>query len=252
MTRRRTSGAMTKRIVLLALSAVLLAGVSLSPASAGKAYKKVPTWGGPESPLRPGTGMGYCTYNFVFYTPGTKKAPPKAYIGTAAHCTDAIGERMSQLELGEIGTVVYDSDLVKSAVDFSLIEIDPEMVGKTNPEVLHWGGPTGIVEQEDLAVGDQLDVYGYGVGVGLTEATRPRSGYLVGFTEQEYQANMPAVNGDSGGPLIHHETGEALGIISRYGIAFPMPSTDMGPLMPWIMDELKAAGFNVRLATVKG
>ena len=36
-------------------------------------------------------------------------------------------------------------------------------------------------------------------------------------TEQEYQADMPAVNGDSGGPLLHHETGAALGIISRYG-----------------------------------
>lgn len=192
--------------------------------------------------------MGYCTYNFAYYTPGTAKAAPKAYIGTAGHCTDTLGERMRHPELGEIGTVVYDSDLVQSPVDFSLVELDPAIVSKTNPTVLHWGGPTRVINEEDLAVGEQIDVYGYGVGVGINEATRPRYGYLVGFTENEYQADMPAVNGDSGAPLLHHQSGAALGIISRYGIEGVPPSTDMGPLMPWILEELGKAGFNVRLA----
>lgn len=194
--------------------------------------------------------MGFCTYNFVFYKPGTAKTAPRAYIGTAGHCTDVLGQRMRHPELGEIGTVVYDSDLVRSTVDFSLVEIDQQMVSQTNPEVLHWGGPSGIVDPDDLELGDEVDVYGYGLVVGLNEATRPRQGYLVTSDEKEYQANMPAVNGDSGAPLLHHATGAALGIISRYGLNVP-PSTDQGPLMSWILDELAAAGFHVKLAIVK-
>lgn len=227
----------------------LLLGAVAAPVEAAK-VRKTPAWGGPESPLRPGSSLGgYCTFNFVFYKPGTKTQAPKAYIGTAGHCTDKIGEVPEHAELGPIGKVVYDSDLMESTVDFSLIELDPAIVGQTNPEVLGWGGPTRVVEATDLELGTQVDVYGYGLGVGETEQTRPRSGYLVAWTEQEYQADMPAVNGDSGAPLIHHETGAALGIISRYGLTVP-PSTDQGPLMTWILSELKSVGINVKLATV--
>ncbi len=228
----------------------LLVGALAAPV-AGKGSGKQPAWGGADSPLRPGAQLGSrCTFNFVFYTPATRKAPAKGYIGTAGHCTDKLGEVVDQPDLGPIGTVVYDSDLVKSAVDFTLIELDPEIVGQTNPEVLGWGGPSRVATVEDFAVGDQVDVYGYGLLLGETEQTRPRHGVLFSWSEKEYQADMPAVNGDSGAPLIHHETGAALGIISRYGFTVP-PSTDLGPLMTWVMEELGKAGFNVQLATVE-
>lgn len=243
-----------KRIVGVFIACGLLVGASAAPVL-GKKPATTPKWGGEDSPLRPGaeahTEAGQCTFNFAFYKPGTKGKPATAYIGTAAHCTDKLGEVVSNPEVGEVGEVVYDSDLVDSGVDFTLIQLNPEVVAKTNPTVFGWGGPTRSVTQEDLAVGDQVDVYGYGLLLGETEQTRPRYGVLMAFTEQEYQANMPAVNGDSGAPLIHHETGAALGIISRYGFTIP-PTTDMGPLMPWIFEELKAAGFgDVKLATVK-
>jgi hypothetical protein len=242
---------MPKRILALLLACGLMVGLLAAPVQ-GKKVKKTPAWGGSESLLRPGASLGgYCTFNFVFFEPGTKKRAPKGYIGTAGHCTETLGEVVEQPDLGPIGKVVYDSDLVDSPVDFSLVEIDAAMIGSTNPEVMVWGGPTRSVTEEDLLFGDQIDVYGYGVGVGLNEATRPRYGYLVGFNENEYQADMPAVNGDSGAPLIHHETGAALGIISRYGIEGVPPSTDIGPLMSWIFEELEAAGFKVKLATVK-
>lgn len=244
-----------RRVLGLLLASALLFALPLGPVQ-GKPQAKTPAWGGEDSPLRPGaslkSGSGSCTFNFVFYAPGTKKTAPKGYIGTAAHCTEELGEAVSQPVLGEVGKVVYDSDLVDSGVDFTLIELDPKIVSKTNPKVLGWGGPTRSVTPEDLAVGDQVDVYGYGVGVGLTEPTRKRYGFLVGFSDKEYQTDMPAVNGDSGGPLIHDETGAALGIVSRYGIEGVPPSTDIGPLMGWIFDELEAAGFgNVQLATAK-
>lgn len=245
MTRSRRS---FRYVVALTACAALLAapiGVAQS-----KRASKQPAWGGSDSPLRPGASLGGCTFNFVFYKPGTKTSPPKGYIGTAGHCTDALAEKVSQPELGEIGEVVYDSDLVESGVDFSLIEIYPQFISKTNPEVLHWGGPTRASNDEDLQQGDQIDVYGYGIGFGSAEQTRPRYGILFSWTDDEYQADMPAVNGDSGAPLIHHETGAALGIISRYGFTVP-PSTDLGPRIGWILEELDKAGFNVRLATVR-
>lgn len=241
-----------QRVMSMIVACGLLIGASAAPVQ-GKKPEKTPRWGGADSPLRPGASFaGKCTFNFVFYQPGTKGNGPIGYIGTAAHCTDKLGEIATNRDVGEIGEVVYDSDLVDSGVDFSLIELNAEVIPQTNPEVLGWGGPTRSISHEDLALGDRVNVYGYGVGVGLTEQTRPRYGFLTGYNEQEYQADMPAVNGDSGAPLIHHETGAALGIISRYGITVP-PSTDLGPLMPWIFEELKAAGFrDVKLATVAG
>lgn len=239
-----------RKIAGVVLACGLVVGASAAPVH-GKKPSRMPAWGGSDAPLRPGSSLGgYCTFNFVFYTPGTATKAPQAYIGTAGHCTDKIGEEAELSGTGVIGKVVYDSDLVKSTVDFSLIKIDPSFVGKTNPEVLVHGGPTRSATAEDFSEGDQVDVYGYGVGVGEHEASRPRSGVLVSWSEKEYQADMPAVNGDSGAPLIHHETGAALGIISRYGVAVP-PSTDLGPLMTWILEELHTAGFKVRLATVK-
>lgn len=244
-----------RKIVGIVVACGLLVGASAAPAPAKKAPKRTPAWGGEDAPIRPGSSLGgYCTFNFIFYTPGTAAKAPKAYIGTAGHCTDKIGEETELPGVGVIGKVVYDSDLVKgeyTGVDFSLIELDPSMVSKTNPTVLGWGGPTRSATVEDFAVGDQVDVHGYGLVLGQNDVTRDRFGALVSWNENEYQADMPAVNGDSGSPLIHHETGAALGIISRYGVAVP-PSTDMGPLMGWIFEALDAEGFgNVRLATVE-
>jgi hypothetical protein len=237
-----------RKIAGIVLACGLVLGASAAPVL-GKKPSRMPAWGGADAPLRPGSSLGgYCTFNFVFYTPGTATKAPKAYIGTAGHCTDKLGEEAELAGVGVIGKVVYDSDLSKSPVDFSLIRISPSFVGQTNPEVLVHGGPTRVATAEDFAEGDQIDVYGYGMGVGENEQTRPRSGVLFSWSEKEYQADMPAVNGDSGAPLIHHETGAALGIISRYGLGVP-PSTDLGPLMTWILEELDNAGFDVRLAT---
>ncbi|HEX2293790.1 MAG TPA: hypothetical protein VHN37_00600 [Actinomycetota bacterium] len=243
-----------RKIVGLVIACGLLVGASAAPVTAKKARSRVPAWGGEDAPIRPGASLnGSCTFNFVFYTPGTATRAPKAYIGTAGHCTDKLGEPAELPGVGAVGKVVYDSDLVKgeyNAVDFSLIELAPAMVSQTNPTVLGWGGPKRVATVEDFAEGDRVDVYGYGLLVGETEQTRPRSGVLFSWTEQEYLADMPAVNGDSGAPLLHNETGAALGIISRWNIDVP-PSTDRGPLVVWILEALDAAGFDVRLATVE-
>lgn len=248
-----------RRAIALALALGLL-GVPAGAKTLAKERRTAtrgsqPAWGPVEtSPLRPGASLGgYCTFNFLYYTPGTATKAPVAYIGTAGHCTDEVGERVENPAVGEVGTVVYDSDAAKSAVDFSLVRLDPGVVEQANPQMFGWEGPTGVTELDALSAGDRIDVYGYGLGVGMFEQTRPRYGVLFDWDEHEYQADMPAVNGDSGAPLLHHPTGTAFGIISRYGLPpeVLVPSTDHGPLMVWILEELAKAGFkDLRLATI--
>ncbi|MBW3620363.1 MAG: serine protease [Actinobacteria bacterium] len=237
-------------IVVVALAASLLA-------ADGPADPVEPAFGDLDAPIRPGSSLGgYCTFNWVFHqvvepTTADPAPVPDVYIGTAAHCTDDLGERTELAGYGEIGTVVYDADLARSASDFSLIRIDADLVGDTNPQMRGFEGPTGYVVPEDLAVGDQVDVHGYGIVLGQNDVTRSRFGFLTGWDDREYVADMPAVNGDSGSPLLHDETGKALGIISRYGISEVPPSTDVGPLISWILDDLEAAGFDdVVLSTI--
>lgn len=202
-----------------------------------------PAWGPLSAPLRPGaeaeTAVGFCTYNFLFYDASN------AYVGTAAHCTDQLNE-VARLGNGQrVGVVVYDSDRTTGAnadVDFSLIKLDASMIAQANPKVLgpvH--GPTGSVTSADLRIGEPVAFYGYGLLLGELAQTRPREGALVTFSATMYQADMLAVNGNSGAPILEKETGKALGTVSHYGTC----TTDEGPLMSFVLSELDRAGFDV-------
>lgn len=194
--------------------------------------------------IRPGASLGgYCTYNFLF-----TDDRGNAFIGTAAHCT----QHAERVVLGpggpEIGTVVYDSD--DSDLDFSLVLLDKDQVQNAHPQMFGWEGPTGTITSGEASTGDELTLYGYGVVLGDQEDTRPRNGVLMDEDGKHYRANMPAVNGDSGSPLLHASSGKAFGIVSHYGILAVPPATDEGPILPFILDELHAAGFPVELATI--
>jgi hypothetical protein len=243
-------------LLLTVLSLCALVVGAPGGAAPTAATDTTPEWGPvDESPIRPGASLGgYCTYNWVFHDePDPLTEPDRTqavYIGTAGHCTDEVGERVTLPGVGQIGSVVYDSDLVDSDVDFSLVRIDDELIGRTNPTMIEWGGPTGSVTTAELSVGDRVDIHGYGIVLGQNDVTRSRFGVLMSWNDDEYIANMPAVFGDSGSPLLHHDTGKALGIISRFAFTETPPSTDVGPLMSWIFDELADAGFgDVVLAT---
>jgi len=239
-------------------AALLLIVTVLAPAAVATAEPRTgedarPAFGDLGSPIRPGASLGgYCTFNFIFYDAFLEEdEQPVAYIGTAGHCTDDLSERVVLASFGEIGTVVYDSDLVDSGVDFSLIEIDADLIGDTNPQMLGWDGPTGYATLADLQRGDIVDLHGYGLVLGQNDLTRDRQGLLVNWTDDEYVIDMPAVNGDSGSPILQDRTGYALGVVSRYGFAAIPPSTDTGPMLPWILRELDAAGLgDVVLATI--
>ncbi|HVM21388.1 MAG TPA: hypothetical protein VM307_15620, partial [Egibacteraceae bacterium] len=148
---------MAALVVLIATPTVAATPTAASPEEPGwgpepPAEISRPAFGDRSSPIRPGASMnGYCTYNFVFYERVPAPQVPRVYIGTAAHCTERLGERTRLGAAGTvIGTVVYDADLVGSGVDFSLIRIDADLVSKTNPTVLGAGGPEGVTAVSEL------------------------------------------------------------------------------------------------------
>ncbi|MDQ5894595.1 MAG: hypothetical protein QG596_856 [Actinomycetota bacterium] len=156
------------RYLLASVLAALVVGLALPAASSAGALAG-------QATVHPGvqtfTEDGQCTANFVFQN-GTE-----VYIGQAAHCsgtgeaTDTDGCEAGALPIGtpvEVtgasipGTLVYsswntmqakgESDAATCAFnDFALIRIDPSDVGKVNPSVPGFGGPTGLGAPEHSA-----------------------------------------------------------------------------------------------------
>lgn len=113
-----------------------------------------------------------------------------------------------------------------------------------------WGGPTGTATSSETALGDPLLIHGFGIGFGTSPVTRPRPWLLVRHTTEEYTADGPVIFGDSGGPVLHAESGEALGVVSRLNLFESFPSTTViGPTFESILARLASAGFAVSIRT---
>lgn len=233
--------------------ALLLLGVPLTGPMAGAQASEGSTdgmdWASPDlASIYPGASLGgYCTFNFLF----TDDAG-SAYIGTAGHCTDGPGERVQLGSTGEtIGTVVVDSDTsseMADSADFSLVRLDADRIDEANPTVPTWGGPTGVLTEDAASPGMPVGFHGYGLLFELFEPTRSRAGVLVQMSQTHYDSDMPAVNGDSGAPIVGLDSGLAIGVVSHYGVFDVPPTTDEGPTVAFVLDQLAEAGWQVDLA----
>lgn len=221
------------------------------------------------SPIQPGAmhraGGSACTFNFVFQD---TNASDTLYIGTAAHCVGGVGDRIEIPHYGEIGTVVYVGDTSPSVLgmgegveghhkDFALVKVDADEHDLVDPSVRYWGGPNGVATS--FTPGEPLLAYGNAKYVSATSYTRPRLAHLVtvyddrsvsngGDYEGWYLANGPFYSGDSGAPVLTAD-GQALGIISTFGVTVGEPATELGPTIETIRSDLAAAGFDVELVT---
>lgn len=221
----------------IAAVAALVAALLVAPLAAASSH----------TVLQPGDAVeayqgGICTLNFVF------DGPNDAYIGTAGHCVNTTErKRASNADLGEFGTFVYDND----DLDFALVDVDDPVESQLSADVDgHPGTPTGVATPADTDQGDRLLLSGYGLGVSLTEPTREqRPSILVEHEATQYRSDGPVVNGDSGAPFVHAETGKALGVVSEYGIDGVPPTTDVGPTLEAILDALRDDGWDVQLRT---
>jgi hypothetical protein len=248
-------------LVVLAALAVAPAGASAwAPASSATIHPGVQTF----------TDGAQCTANFVF-TNGTT-----TYLGQAAHCsgtgtaTDTNGCTSGSLPIGtpvtitgasKPGKLAYNSWLTMQSNhetddetcqynDLALIQIDPADVGKVNPSIPHWGGPTGVGTAKALD-----DVYSYGnseLRGGVTQLS-PKRGKVVDVSPGGWSYDVytltPGIPGDSGSAFLN-ASGQALGILSTVAIAPLAGSNGVGAVGKELA-YAQAHGFS-GLTLVKG
>ena len=234
---------MYKRTTLISLLVAVL--VVVIPPSLASAWAPVG-----QATVHPGvqvfTEGAQCTSNFVFQDSGG------VYLGQAAHCSGAGGQTetngctSASLPLGtpvEVtgasrpGTLVYNSWLAMRARgetnadacaynDLALIKLDPADVGRVNPSIPGFGGPTGIGSAGDSG----STVYSYGnseLRGGITKLS-PKQG-LVLQNEGNGWGHVvvtltPGIPGDSGSGFLN-SSGSAIGILSTLQLA-PLPATN--------------------------
>ena len=239
---------MRRPVSMLGAALIALAVMAFAPAAAS-------AWApAAQATVHPGvmtfTDGGQCTSNFVF-TQGSD-----VYLGQAAHCsgtggaTETNGCDSGSLPVGtpvEIdgasrpGTMVYNSWLTMQARgetnpdaceynDFALVRVDPADVGKVNPSVPGFGGPTGVGEAADGST-----VYSYGnssLRGGVTKLS-PKQGTVVategnGWSRTVYTVS-PGVPGDSGSGFLN-SAGQAFGVLSTLQILPTAGSNGVGDL----------------------
>jgi hypothetical protein len=232
------------RLKLLSALVLSVAALSLLPGAAS-------AWApAPSASIHPGvqtfTEGAQCTSNFVFQEGST------VYLGQAAHCsgtdgqTETDGCTSGSLPLGtpvevtgaaEPGTLAYNSWLAMQASgerdpdtcaynDLALVKLDPVDVGKVNPSVPGFGGPTGVGTVGDLG----STVFSYGnseLRGGITKLS-PKQGIVVqnegGGWSHIVSTLTPGIPGDSGSGFMN-EAGQAIGILSTLQIA-PLAGTN--------------------------
>ena len=276
------------RILLAALTASLMAVVGLSGAtgSADAATRWAPA---STAKIHPGTMMytdgAQCTANFVF-TDGAGHV----YVGYAAHCagkgsaTDTNGCQTASVPLGTKvdfsndgnaategtivghGTLAYSSWITEHRLktkdantcaynDLALVRVNSADVGKVNPSVPFWGGPTGI-DTNGLAAGDQVWTYGNSSLRGGASPLSPHTGIGLGddpadggWSHPLYTVS-PGIPGDSGSGFMS-AGGKAVGVLSTIGLA-PLPASnnigDLAKELAWAKAHSGISG----LTLVKG
>jgi hypothetical protein len=258
---------MHRKRCLSLLVSLALAALAVAP-SAASAWAPAG-----QATIHPGvqvfTAGAQCTANFV-YQDGSN-----VYLGQAAHCsgtgsaTETDGCSSQSLPLGtpvdvtgagKPGTMVYNSWLAMQAKgetdadtcafnDLALIKLDPSDVGKVNPSVPGFGGPTGVGSWG----GAGSTVYSYGnseLRGGLTQLS-PKQGVVVdstpsGWSHDVYTAT-PGIPGDSGSGFLN-ASGGAIGILSTVQIA-PLAGAngvgDVGKELAWMHANTSFTGVQL-------
>jgi hypothetical protein len=242
----------TLAVAALALVAVVAAAPSGASALSLKRAVAVQSGWAPASTARihPGvqvfTEGAQCTSNFVF------QEGERVFLGQAAHCsgtggqTETDGCSSGSLPLAtpvevtgaaKPSALAYNSWLSMQAAgesdpdtcaynDLALIEIDPADVGKVNPSVPAFGGPTGV----GAAGATGSSVYSYGnseLRLGVSKLS-PKQGLVLQNEGNGWSHIVltvtPGVPGDSGSGF-YNEAGEAIGVLSTLQL-LPLAGTN--------------------------
>jgi hypothetical protein len=199
-----------------------------------------------DAKIFPGAWITTCTLSWILRDATNETL----YAVTAGHCGEvgkeftAIHENSGNIYSGTqsrhfVGTVKYSID--EENRDFGFIEIADESRHLVSPAMQYFTGPVGVGEPTEYPRGDEVCFYGnYGLSPSNDTNTRcgkhdgadgtPESGYFYGVSGF-------ASGGDSGGPVIHYETGQALGMISngQRGVHFVYSS--LCDALEWLQGE---------------
>jgi hypothetical protein len=234
----------TLRVIRVVLAAVVAAALFAVGGVAEPA-------GAAGEPIQPGveisTDVGGCTLNFIY--DGTGAQAGKVFGGTAAHCVSAVGQEV-RLGTGEVfGHVALIGDEDSTVDDYAFIEILSSVLSRVNPAMKgNPSYPTGVATASETAIGDLVQLSGYGLGFGLTGPTQERRVGAITYDDaQEHEVIAPLIFGDSGGPLVHIASGKAYGIVSRLCIGL---CEEEGPTVEGLLAKAAARGFTVSLRTV--
>jgi hypothetical protein len=254
---------------MLLLSLSVPAGAVTAPATALPAWAPAAT-----AAIHPGvqtfTNGAQCTANFVFVDASN------VYIGQAAHCsgtggsTETDGCSSGSLPLGtevevsgasKPGVMVYNSWLTMQQThetdpdacqfnDFALVRLDPADIGKVNPSIPFWGGPTALATS-GTTTGDSVYSYGNsGLRLGLSQLS-PKQGVSLGDDGNGWSHNVytltPGIPGDSGSAFVD-SAGGALGVLSTVQLAPLAGSNGVGDLARELTYLNGHTSFAVQLA----
>jgi hypothetical protein len=121
-------------------------------------------------------------------------------LGPVVYARQYVGTQANQVDIGN---------------DFGLVTIPSSLAGIVRPTEPVWGGPNGTAPGTFPSV---VCVYGNGVGLGETFATKARAGVGMGIKNGAWFADMPSSPGDSGSAVLNCTPGSpptALGILTH-------------------------------------
>jgi hypothetical protein len=209
--------------------------------------------------IQPGVSIvnetgGQCTTNWVY--DGTGSHAGEVFIGTAAHCVDAVGEAIT-MQTGTFGTasqVIGEVALMGSeeGLDYALIRVDPANEGQVSPAMKgHPQIPTGVSTSETAVAGDIVQFSGNGVGFHATAVTQESRVGVLHFNDGvSWSAIGPISPGDSGGPVADTTDGnKALGVVDVLCVGTQCLGGG-GVTLEAVLADAAARGFPVTLRTV--
>jgi hypothetical protein len=166
-----------------------------------------------------------------------------SYFMTAAHCVDNVGDDV----VLDDGTVFADvvargaaGELPETADDWSLMQVRSEYEPLVRGTVRGVAGtPTGYTTANEAALGDLVRFSGYGIPWFIDPILREnRYGIIVSNDAEIYTAIGLDTQGDSGGPILHQASGQALGLVSRLCVGL---CTSEGPTVQGVLAKASAA-----------
>lgn len=157
-----------------------------------------------------------CTGNFIFASGSTR------YLGTAAHCTDKVGDtviiQVDTTTLVEVGKVAKRTSTEEPGADAAIITIDPAVAAKwgINPAMPFLGGPQGVYTGCEPT---GVKSYGHGYGVAVGQG-KPNLGVATVWYDDGYGWNGTGLPGDSGSGVLTAD-GQAAGNLTHLIIYDP-------------------------------